>query len=62
MSGRFTIYLSLTLLSLYRINIILSSLRRYRLLPRLKARLTNTPYEDIVISDTHKATIHQTAA
>jgi len=25
--------------------------RRYRLLPRLKARMTNTPYEDIVISD-----------
>jgi len=25
--------------------------RRYRLLPRFKARLTNTPYEDIVISE-----------
>jgi len=24
---------------------------RYRLVPRLRARLTNTPYEDIVISD-----------
>ena len=26
---------------------------RYRLVPRLRARLTNTPYEDIVISDRH---------
>jgi len=34
--------------------------RRYRLLPRLKARLTNTPYEDIVISDTNKASHRQT--
>ena len=25
--------------------------RRYRLFPRFKARLTNTPYEDIVISE-----------
>jgi len=33
--------------------------RRYRLLPRLKAHLTNTPYEDIVITDTKQATIRQ---
>jgi len=42
--------------------------RRYRLLPRLKARLTNTPYEDIVITDTngnkpgHPVHSQQTAA
>ena len=36
--------------------------RRYRLLPRLKARLTNTPYEDIVISEQNKASHRQTTA
>ena len=32
-------------------NTFIQHYRRYRLFPRFKARLTNTPYEDIVISE-----------
>ena len=59
---RYLHYLSIIFVQNKYLHILPSSPRRYRLLPRLKARLTNTPYEDIVISDTHKATIRQTAA
>jgi hypothetical protein len=33
------------------LGIALVMVHRYRLLPRLRAKLSNTPYEDIVISD-----------
>jgi len=33
------------------LGIALVLVHRYRLLPRLRAKLSNTPYEDIVISD-----------
>lgn len=52
----------LCILALVVISILgVTFVRRFRLLPRLKARLTNTPYEDIVISDTKKATIRQSS-
>ena len=40
-----------TLMVLSSCNKFIPYHRRYRLFPRFKARLTNTPYEDIVISE-----------
>ena len=57
MSG--LIYYSDITINIY--SALIGLFRRYRLLPRLKAHLTNTPYEDIVITDTKQATIRQSS-